>query len=62
MASGMTILSIAADAQVSKTGIKILLYGRSGARKGELPAAIEQAKADRIMQLKPHRGASSRTA
>ena len=61
MASGMTILSIAADAQVSKTGIKILLYGRSGARKGELPSAIEQTKAEQIMQLKPHSGASSQT-
>lgn len=62
MRSGMTILSIAADAQVSKTGIKILLYGRSGARKGELPSAIEQAKAERIMQLTPRRDTSSKTA
>lgn len=62
MASGMTILTIAADAQVSKTGIKILLYGRSGARKGELPAAIEQTKAEQIMQLAPSRHTSSRTA
>ena len=62
MASGMTLLSIAAEAQVSKTGIKILLYGRSGARKGELPSAIEQAKAERIMQLTPRRDTSSKTA
>lgn len=62
MASGMTILSIADAAQVSKTGIKILLYGRSGARKGELPSAVEQPKAERIMQLDPLHGTSSRTA
>lgn len=54
MASGWTILAIAAAADVSKTGIKILLYGRSGARKGELPAAIEKEKAQRILALSPH--------
>lgn len=62
MASGMTVLAIAAEAQVSKTGVKILLYGRSGSRKGELPSAIEQAKAERIMQLTPYSDTSSRSA
>jgi len=52
MASGMTVLGIAAAADVSKTGVKILLYGRSGARKGELPSAIEAEKAQRIMALR----------
>ena len=51
MASGWTILAIAAAANVSKTGITVLLYGRSGARKGELPAAIEEGKARRILSL-----------
>ena len=51
MTAGWTILAISATANVSKTGIKILLYGRSGPRKGELPAAIEAEKATRIMAL-----------
>lgn len=62
MASGMTVLAIAAEALVSKTGVKILLYGRSVSRKGELPSAIEQAKAERIMQLTPYNDTSSRSA
>lgn len=53
MTSGWTVLGIAAAADVSKTGIKILLYGRSGARKGELPAAIEEEKARRLQALSP---------
>jgi len=44
---------IAAAADVSKTGIKILLYGRSGARKGELPREVEETKAQRILALQP---------
>lgn len=59
MASGWTILAIADAADVSKTGIKILLYGRSGARKGELPAAIEEEKAQRILALSPREEAAS---
>lgn len=51
MAAGMSVLGIAAAADVSKTGVKVLLYGRSGERKGELPSAIEAAKAQRIMAL-----------
>ncbi|MBS0476339.1 MAG: hypothetical protein JSR28_14495 [Proteobacteria bacterium] len=53
MASGMTVLEIADQAQVSKTGVKILLYGRSGARKGELPREIEAEKARRLLALQP---------
>jgi len=53
MACGMTVLGIAEKANVSKTGVKILLYGRSGARKGELPREIEQSKAQRILALQP---------
>ncbi|MGC5225177.1 hypothetical protein ACPW96_21620 [Micromonospora sp. DT81.3] len=51
MASGWSVLAIAAAAEVSKTGLKVLLYGRSGARKGELPTAIEATKAERLMKL-----------
>lgn len=53
MAGGMTVLGIAEKAGVSKTGVKILLYGRSGARKGELPREIEETKAQRILALQP---------
>ena len=53
MASGMTVVKIAKSANVSKTGVKILLYGRSGARKGELPREIEEEKAQRILALQP---------
>jgi hypothetical protein len=53
MAGGMTVLGIAEKAGVSKTGVKILLYGRSGARKGELPREIEEAKALRLLALQP---------
>lgn len=53
MAGGMTVLGIAEKADVSKTGVKILLYGRSGARKGELPREIEESKAQRILALQP---------
>ncbi len=53
MAGGMTVLRIAEKADVSKTGVKILLYGRSGARKGELPREIEESKAQRILALQP---------
>jgi len=53
MASGMTVLEIADRAQASKTGVKVLLYGRSCARKGELPGEIEAAKAQRLLALQP---------
>lgn len=53
MAAGMTVLGIAEQAEVSKTGVKILLYGRSGARKGELPREVEAEKAKRILALQP---------
>ncbi len=53
MASGMAVLEITDQAQVSKTGVKILLYGRSGARKGELPREIEAEKAQRLLALEP---------
>lgn len=51
MAAGLRVLDIADLAGVSKTGVKVLLYGRSGERKGELPSAIEAEKAQRIMAL-----------
>lgn len=51
MASGMTVIEIADSAQASKSGVKILLYGRSGARKGELPREIEAEKAQRLLAL-----------
>lgn len=54
MGSGMGVLRIAEEANVSKTGVKILLYGRSGARKGELPREIEATKAQRLLALTPH--------
>ena len=53
MDSGMGVLRIAEEADVSKTGVKILLYGRSGARKGELPREIEAVKAQRLLALAP---------
>ncbi|MCE7483318.1 hypothetical protein AB0O87_14805 [Microbacterium sp. NPDC076768] len=53
MASGMTVIEIADSAQASKSGVKILLYGRSGARKGELPREIEAEKAQRLLALQP---------
>jgi hypothetical protein len=53
MDSGMGVLKIAEEANVSKTGVKILLYGRSGARKGELPREIEATKAQRLLALTP---------
>lgn len=51
--SGMAVLTIAALADVSPSGLKTLMYGRSGTRRGELPAHIEKAKADRLLALKP---------
>lgn len=53
MSSGMTVIEIADSAQASKSGVKILLYGRSGARKGELPREIEAEKAQRLLALQP---------
>ncbi len=51
MAAGMPVLTIADVAGVSKTGLKVLLYGRSGERKGEMPAQIEADKARRILEV-----------
>lgn len=51
MAAGMPVLTIADVAGVSKTGLKVLLYGRSGERKGEIPAQIEADKARRILKV-----------
>lgn len=48
---GRSVLGIAEEAGVSKTGLKVLLYGRSGARKGEFPSHIEAEKADRLLAL-----------
>jgi len=51
MAAGMSVIGIAEDAGVSLSGVKTLLYGRSGARKGEMPSEIEAEKAQRILWL-----------
>jgi len=51
MAAGMAVLTIADVAGVSRTGLKVLLYGRSGERKGEMPAQIEADKARRILEV-----------
>jgi len=51
MAAGMAVLTIADVAGVSKTGLKVLLYGRSGERRGEMPAHIEADKARRILEV-----------
>lgn len=56
MAAGMALYTIAATAEVSMSGLKTLLYGRSGARKGEYPATIEQRKAERVLALALPRG------
>ncbi len=56
MAAGMALYTIAATAEVSMSGLKTLLYGRSGARKGEYPATIEQRKAERVLALPLPRG------
>jgi DNA-binding CsgD family transcriptional regulator len=50
--SGRSVLWIAQEADVSLSGIKTLIYGRSGARKGEFPAHIETAKATKLLALK----------
>lgn len=51
MEAGMSVLGIAETAGVSKSGIKTLLYGRTGARAGEFPAHIEADKANRLLAL-----------
>ncbi|MFI8593763.1 hypothetical protein ACIGCK_04945 [Microbacterium sp. NPDC078428] len=51
MADGMSVLTIADTAQVSRSGLKTLLYGRSGDRKGHFPAEIEADKAQRLLAL-----------
>jgi DNA-binding NarL/FixJ family response regulator len=51
MADGMSVLAIADTAQVSRSGLKTLLYGRSGDRKGHFPAEIEADKAQRLLAL-----------
>ena len=50
--AGKSVLAIAEEANVSRSGIKTLLYGRSGARKGEFPAHIEREKAERLLALR----------
>lgn len=51
--SGVAVLTIAAIAEVSTSGLRTLMYGRSGTRRGELPAHIEKSKAERLLALKP---------
>lgn len=48
---GRSVLAIADEAGVSRSGLKTLLYGRSGARKGEYPENIEAEKAQRLLAL-----------
>lgn len=51
MDAGMSVLGIADTAGVSLSGVKTLLYGRSGARAGEYPAHVEAEKARRLLAL-----------
>lgn len=51
MDAGMTVLAIADTAGVSRSGIKTLMYGRSGERAGEFPAQVEADKAERLLAL-----------
>lgn len=51
MNAGMSVLGIAETAGVSKSGVKTLLYGRTGPRAGEFPAHIEADKATRLLAL-----------
>lgn len=50
--SGRSVLWVAQEADVSLSGLKTLLYGRSGVRKGEFPAHIEAEKATKLLALK----------
>lgn len=52
MDAGMSVFGIADTAEVSLSGLKTLLYGRSGDRKGEYPANIEAAKAEKLLAVK----------
>lgn len=51
MDAGMTVLAIADTAGVSRSGIKTLMYGRTGERAGEFPAHVEADKAARLLAL-----------
>ena len=51
MSNGRSVKAIAADADVSLSGLKMLLYGRSGARKGEMPTKIDVTKATKLLAL-----------
>lgn len=51
MNNGRSVKAIAADADVSLSGLKMLLYGRSGARKGEMPTKIDVTKATKLLAL-----------
>lgn len=52
-AYGMGWKRIAEVAGVSKSGINTLLYGRSGARKGEIPKRIDRDKAAKLLAVRP---------
>lgn len=52
MADGMTLDAIAAGADVGRSHLGTLLYGRSGDRKGEFAAQIDAEKAQRLLALK----------
>lgn len=51
MAGGMSLLAIADAADVSKSVIKTLLYGRSGERKGPLPTELTVDNAERLLAV-----------
>lgn len=48
---GMSVHTVAHTAGVSLSGVKTLLYGRSGERKGEYPEHIEASKAARLLAI-----------
>lgn len=51
MAAGLSLQRIADRAGVSASGLSTLIYGRSGPRKGQLPARIDIEKAARLTAL-----------
>ena len=51
MSNGNSLKTIAAKADISLSGLGTLLYGRSGARKGELAVKIDATKATKLLAL-----------
>jgi hypothetical protein len=46
-------VSIAARAGVSKSFVSVLVYGRTGDRKGQVPAQVDPVKASKILAVQP---------